>query len=150
LVIDNFFALSVEASGTPPDQSGAFKAYQTAQKAYTEAFLLGSPSKVVAAEILGKLIGAFVNGKPETLMRGLCTVGTPPEKRYALSQLTLELCKLSHTTDSLHLCLLELGLPFAVFDLCLEYDKKVYCTDASSKKGAIVSSAIGRQISEIM
>ena len=65
-----------------------------------------------------------MNGKPETLMRGLCTVGTPPEKRYALSQLTLELCKLSHTTDSLHLCLLELGLPFAVFDLCYSMIKR--------------------------
>ena len=200
LVIDDFFALSVEVAGTPPEQSGAFKAYQTAQRAYADASLLGSPSKDVAAETSGKLIGAFVNGKPETLSRGLCTVGAPPEKRYALSHLTLELCKLSHTTDSLHLCLLGawtsilcyrrpllallnhsfrlvstvdydpnhpklISLPrkvvcelvlvavlsvFAVFDLSAQYDEKIYCTDASSKKGAIVSSNVGRRVSEVL
>ena len=202
LVIDDFFALSVEDRGTPPEMSGAFRAYSLAQKAYSDASLLGSPSKDVAAETSGKLIGAFVNGKPETLQRGLCPLGAPPEKRYALSHLTFELCKLSHTTDSLHLCLLGawtsilcyrrpllsllnhsfrlvstkeydpnhpklLPLPrkvacelvlvstlavFAIFDLCAQYDHKIYCTgtDASKSKGAIVSAEVGPKLCEIM
>ena len=200
LVIDDFFALSVEDRGTPPEMSGAFRAYSLAQKAYSDASLLGSPSKDVAAETSGKLIGAFVNGKPETLQRGLCPLGAPPEKRYALSHLTFELCKLSHTTDSLHLCLLGawtsilcyrrpllsllnhsfrlvstkeydpnhpklLPLPrkvacelvlvstlavFAVFDLCAQYDHKIYCTDASKSKGAIVSAEVGPKLCEMM
>ena len=39
---------------------------------------------------------------------------------------------------------------FAVFDLCAQYDDKIYCTDASSKKGAIVSSPVGRRVSEML
>ena len=200
LVIDDFFALSVEPAGTSPEESKARKAYDIAQMAYSDSSLLGSPSKDVAAEKSGKLIGAFVNGKPETLARGLCTLGAPPEKRYALSHLTFEICKLSHTTDSLHLCLLGawvsilcyrrplmallnhsfrlvdiavydanrpklLALPrkvacelvlvatlavFAVFDMASKYDSKIYCTDASSKKGAIVSAEIEPRLIEVM
>ena len=200
LVVDDFFALSVEPVGTPPEKSRARLAYDLAQKAYGDASLLGSPSKDVAAETSGKLIGAFVNGKPETLARGLCTLGAPPEKRYALSHLTFEVCKLSHTTDCLHLCLLGawvsilcyrrplmallnhsfrlvniasydpnvpklLALPrkvacelvlvatlavFAVFDLASKFDRKIYCTDASSKKGAIVSTEIEPRLVEMM
>ena len=200
LVIDDFFALSVEEAGTLPHDSGAFRAYELAQQAYTDASLLGSPQKDVAAETSGKLIGAFVNGRPDTLARGMCTLGAPPEKRYALSHLTFELCKLSHTTDSLHLCLLGawtsilcyrrpllallnhsfrlvstlsydpcrprvIALPrkvacelvlvatlaiFAVFDLCAQYDEKIYCTDSSTRKGAIVSCSVGRRFSEMM
>ena len=170
------------------------------QRAYQSAGLLGSPAKDVDAETSGKLIGAFVNASPSTLDRGICTVGAPPEKRIALSHLTFEICKLSHTTDCLHLCVLGawvsilcyrrplmallnhsfrlvdmnsynpdrprlIPLPrkvacelvlvaslcvFAVFDLAADYDSKLYCTDASSHKGAIVSTPAGRRIVEVL
>ena len=200
LVIDDFFALSVEKIGTAADDSGARYAYDQAQRAYRDAGLLGSPQKDVMASSSGKIIGAFVNAEPSTLARGLCTVGSPPEKRIGLSHLTFEVAKLSHTSDSLHLCLLgawtsilcyrrplmallnhsfrlvdmnaynsespkliplprkvvcELVLvatlcPFAVFDLSAGYDDRMYCTDASSEKGAIVSTQAGKRICEIM
>ena len=200
LVIDDFFALSVERLGTAAEDSGARHAYDQAQRAYSSAGLLGSPQKDVMASSSGKIIGAYVKADPSTLARGLCTLGAPPEKRIGLSHLTFEVSKLSHTSDSLHLCLLgawtsilcyrrpmmallnhsfrlvdmsaynpespkliplprrvvcELVLvstlcPFAVFDLAAGYDEKMYCTDASSEKGAIVSTQVGRRISEIM
>ncbi len=37
---------------------------------------------------------------------------------------------------------------FAVFDLAADYDEKLYCTDASSTKGAIVSTTLSRQVVE--
>ena len=83
LVIDDFFALSVERAGCDRTSSVAHETFQTAQEAYRQAKLLGSPAKDVDAETAGKLIGAYVNAKPETLGRGLCTVGAPPEKRIA-------------------------------------------------------------------
>ena len=200
LVIDDFFCLSVEQAKSDRSTSRAHQGFQKAQEAYRDANLLGSPTKDVDAEQSGKIIGAFVNAKPETLSRGLCTVGTPPEKRIALSHLTFELCKLSHTTDCLHLCVLGawvsilcfrrplmsllnhsfrlvdinsydsdrpkiIPLPrrvacelvlvatlcvFAVFDLAADYDPKIYCTDASSSKGAIVSSVVGRRLAEVL
>lgn len=200
LVIDDFFALSVESRDCKREDSNAHKVFVKSQRAYKSAGLLGSPSKDVDAETSGKLIGAFVNAAPSTLDRGLCTVGAPPAKRIALSHLTFEICKLSHTTDCLHLCVLgawvsilcyrrplmsllnhsfrlvdmdaynpdrpqliplprkvacELAMVaslcvFAVFDLAAEYDPKLYCTDASSQKGAIVSTPAGRRIVEIL
>lgn len=199
LVIDDFFCLSIEEAGTLADDSAAHKAYLSAQDAYRVAGLLGSPQKDVTASPSGKIIGAFVNAEPQTLARGICTVGAPPEKRIGLSHLTLEVAKLSHTSDSLHLCLLgawtsilcyrrplmallnhsyrlvdlasydpnhpkliplsrkvvcELVLvatlcSFAVFDLAAGYNHKIYCTDASSTKGAIVSAEVGVRLSEV-
>ena len=200
LVIDDFFALSVEDGSCPREASQAHADFEKSQSAYRASSLLGSPTKDVDAARSGKLIGAFVNAEPATLARGLCTIGAPAEKRVALSHLTFELCKLSHTTDSLHLCVLGawvsilcyrrpmmallnhsfrlvdvtsynpdrprvIPLPrkvvcelvmvatlcvFAVFDLAAEYDPKLYCTDASSTKGAIVSTLPGRRIVEVM
>ena len=199
LVIDDFFCLAIEKAGTKAHDSAAMKAYQLAQTAYTKAGLLGSPQKDVTSSPSGKIIGAFVNAEPQTLARGLCTVGAPPEKRVGLSHLTFEISKLSHTSDCLHLCLLGawtsilcyrrplmallnhsyrlvdisaydpnhpklIPLPrkvvcelvlvatlfsFAVFDLAAPYDSRIYCTDASSTKGAIVSAEVGKRISEI-
>ena len=106
LVIDDFFAASVEEKGCANEDSLASKCYKTSSEAYAAADLLGSPQKDVTGANSGKLIGAFVNSEPATLARGLCAVGAPPEKRVAISFITLSLCQLVATTDSLHLCLL--------------------------------------------
>ena len=200
LCIDDYFCVSVEPSDADPKTSGAYKAYHKAQQAYRDKGLLGSPHKDIIAQESGKTIGAFVNSSQDARKRGLCTVGAPPEKRVALSFLTLMLCQLAYTTDSLHLCLLgawvsilayrrpimailqksfsvvnqndfdrdrprlvqlsrqvanELVLlsvlmPFAVFDLAAEYMEEVFCTDASSSKGAICSAPCSRDLHEVL
>ena len=200
LCIDDFFCVSVEPALSNPETSEAFKAYQTAQKAYKRRSLLGSPQKDIIAQEVGKTIGACVNSGAEARKRGLVTVSAPPEKRVALSFLTLMLCQLSHTSDSLHLCLLgawvsilayrrplmavlqksfslvnqnafdknrprlvrlsrqianELVLlsvlmPFAVFDLTAEFMDEIFCTDASSLKGAICAAPCRRKVHEVL
>ena len=106
LVIDDYFCISKEAAATPNDDSVAFEAYQTAQKAYNRYGLLGSPLKDVRCENEGRVIGAYVNSGQSARSRDLVTLGAPPAKRVSLSFITLHLCSMTHTTDSLHLCLL--------------------------------------------
>ena len=105
LVIDDYFAASIEDQGVASEETAAAECYRTCSRAYDEAKLLGSPQKDVTGMNSGKLVGAFVNSEPATLARGLCTVGASPEKRIALSFISLLLCQLRATTDALHLCL---------------------------------------------
>ena len=106
LVIDDYFAVSVEPNGVDNSESRARRCYDRAQEAYAATDLLGSPSKDVLGDNSGKIIGAFINSEPSTLARGLCTAGAPPQKRVSLSFITLAMCRLTHTTDVLFLCLL--------------------------------------------
>ncbi len=106
LCIDDFFCVSVEKLGSSMDTSRAKRAYDTAQLAYSRHGLLGAPQKDIISSDSGKTIGAYVNSSERARRYNLITVGAPPEKRVGLSFLTLQLCRLSHTTDALHLCLL--------------------------------------------
>eukprot|EP00438_Fugacium_kawagutii_P032989 Skav223990 [mRNA] locus=scaffold6785:46494:53610:+ [translate_table: standard] len=106
LVIDDFFALSVEQQSLPNGQSVAVHSYNKAQAAYSREKLLGSPEKDIKGENVGKVIGATVNSSQHALRRGLCTLGSPVSKRVSMSFITLALCQMSFTTDVLHLCLL--------------------------------------------
>ena len=47
-----------------------------------------------------------MNSSKKAAQLGVCTVGAPPEKRYGLSVMSLHVAQLSHTSDSLRLCLL--------------------------------------------
>ena len=105
LVIDDYFCVSKELAGTPNLSSTAYARYTAAQRAYGDHNLLGSPTKDVLAENEGKAIGAYVNSSSRARDRGLITLAAPAEKRLSLSFLTLQACALSHTTDSLHLCI---------------------------------------------
>ncbi len=105
LVIDDYFALSVELKSCPNDLSLAMKRYSAAQRAYGDHNLLGSPTKDVLGENEGKAIGAYVNSSSRATSRGLVTLSSPPEKRIAMSWLTLQACALGMTTDIFHLCL---------------------------------------------
>ena len=111
LVIDDYFCVSKEPASLPNNQSTAFKCYQTAQLAYDRHKLLGSPAKDVLCENEGKAFGAFINSGHAARSRGLATLSAPPEKRVSLylSFVTLHLCALTHTSDSLHLHLCILG-----------------------------------------
>lgn len=104
LVIDDFFSVSVDEKATPATQSRSHSAYTKAQEAYKDFELLGSPEKDVVAQPEGKVIGAYLNGGPQTVAQGVCTVGAPAQKRLALSFLTLQACALPYTTVSLHRC----------------------------------------------
>ena len=61
------------------------------------------------ARLLG--LSAFINSGHAARSRGLVTLSAPPEKRVSLylSFVTLHLCALTHTSDSLHLHLCILG-----------------------------------------
>eukprot|EP00435_Cladocopium_sp_Y103_P053730 s754_g17.t1 len=106
LVIDDYFAASIENKETDNLDSKAAACYVASQRAYEDADLLGSPAKDVRGDNEGKLVGAYVNSGKRALSRQLCTVGAPADKRIALSFLTLVLCGLTATTDTLHLCLI--------------------------------------------
>ena len=56
LVIDDFFALSVEARDCKREDSKAHRVFVESQRAYQSAGLLGSPAKDVDAETSGKLM----------------------------------------------------------------------------------------------
>ena len=105
LVIDDYFCISRELTGTPNQDSVAYARYAAAQRAYEDNNLLGSPAKDVLAENEGRAIGASINSSTRARDRGLITLAASAEKRLSLSFLTLQACALSHTTDSLHLCI---------------------------------------------
>ena len=103
LVIDDYFSIGISPKGTLGSPDAA--CFDTAQKAYSNHLLLGSPAKDIRGACQGKVIGAAINASDDALDRGLCTLGSPPEKRYGLAWLTLQICMLPYTTDVLHLCL---------------------------------------------
>ena len=105
LVIDDFFSVTIESDGTLPEHSQAYQDYLVSQQVYHKHRLLGSPQKDILGLPSGKIIGAWVNAEETTRRRGLATVSSPPQKRLGLSHVSLEVASLSHTSDSLHLCL---------------------------------------------
>ena len=106
LVIDDFFAVSVQPQDSDPGSSAAARSYRTAQEAYNQHSLLGSPQKDVISADEGRVIGAYLNSSSRALSRGVVTVASPPGKRLALSFLTFQVCQLGFTTDALHLCII--------------------------------------------
>lgn len=105
LVIDDYFAISVESASADPSSSEAFRSYQTSQEIYDRFQLLGSPHKDILAEHSGRVIGAWINSSSDTRARGLATVSAPAQKRLGLSHVSLKVAQLPATTDVLHLCL---------------------------------------------
>ena len=105
LVIDDFFSISIEEKRTGRVSRSA-KDFDRAQVAYQDFNLAGSPEKDIRDAHRAKVIGAEV-AADEVALRFHCpSVGSPAAKRFGLSWVTLQLCQLSHTTDSLHLSLL--------------------------------------------
>ena len=105
LVIDDFFAVSkvpMDFVGMTPDE----KVIRDAIKVYDQEKIVGSPSKDLFGERTAKVIGAHINGSDRALQRGICPLGAPSSKRYALAWITLQVCALAFTTDVLHVCLL--------------------------------------------
>lgn len=106
LVIDDYFALSSYPVSQKPSVTSDAKCFDTAQSCYSAHKLLGSADKDIRSSPTGKLIGAYVNGSDFARSRGVCPLGSPPEKRLALSWISFQAACLTHTTDALHLCLI--------------------------------------------
>ena len=106
LVIDDFYAVSVEKHGARASDSWSHGRLSRALDSYEHAALLGSPEKDLDAVDDGKVIGARLNSSKKALHQGVISVGAPLEKRLALSWITLQLVILGFSTDHLHLCLL--------------------------------------------
>ena len=104
LVIDDFFSIGISPIGatSKPD----VRCFDRAQQAYADHFVKGSPQKDIRGSSQGRVIGAAINAGEKAMSRGICSLGSPVEKRYALAWITLQICMLPFTTDVLHLCLL--------------------------------------------
>jgi hypothetical protein len=63
LVIDDYFAVSIQPK-LCSSQPRALLCYETAQRAYQDFDILGSPQKDVIGACEGKVIGAYINGPP--------------------------------------------------------------------------------------
>ena len=106
LVIDDFFAVSVCPVSSGGKHSKAALHHRRALDAYASEGLIGSPLKDVIDADCAKVIGGVLNSSPQARSQGVATLSTPFEKRLSLSWMLLQVSQLSHTTDSLHLCLL--------------------------------------------
>ena len=105
LVIDDYFAVAVvPRSLLVPSPAEA--CFRFSKDLYAKHDILGSDDKDITGARKAKLIGAVLDASPKCQDRGVVLVAALAEKRYSLSWVTLQLCQLSHTTDSLHLCLL--------------------------------------------
>eukprot|EP00438_Fugacium_kawagutii_P005252 Skav228634 [mRNA] locus=scaffold204:32195:36586:+ [translate_table: standard] len=200
LCIDDFFCVSVEDVATPPKDSVSAKRFLAAQGAYKSKRILGSPEKDVFAEETGKVIGAQLNSSARARSHGLITLGAPLQKKLSLSYVTLMICNLGYTTDSLHLCimgawvsmmmfrrptmsilnaafrfvdaqdvdasrpkvmrlsrkvteelvLVSILMPLMVSEISAPYHPKLYATDASSHRGAVVRCEPGLDLVEAL
>ena len=105
LVIDDYFSISVSdkhSEKITPD----VRCFNVAQDAYSRHHLLGSPSKDVVGQSVGRAIGAAIDAGPLAISKGVATLGVPCHKRYSLSWISLQICALNFTTDVLHACLI--------------------------------------------
>ena len=116
LVIDDFFSVAVTPRSllVTPDVLD----FDRAQVAYANEKLQGSPDKDIRGSSSGRVIGGFVNGERIATDNGIVGLGSPPEKRYGMSWITLQACQLPATSDSLHLSLLGGWTSMAMFRRC--------------------------------
>ena len=104
-MIDDYFAIAKIPRGLLVDDP-ALDCFERCKKKYKELGILGSDDKDVVGADEAKIIGAYVNGSSRATDKGHVLLSAPPAKRFSLSWLTLQISQLTHTTDSLHLCLL--------------------------------------------
>ena len=91
VVIDDLFAVSAEAIATVPSEaSESERIVRRAQQAYDKAGILGSPEKDTLGETVFAIAGAQIDSSPEAVSSGCVTVGSPVEKRLALSLVSLK------------------------------------------------------------
>ena len=124
LVIDDFFAVSVESMKQPtkgsrkegfvpyplPCSSSKDKTQSEcligkASKCYQKVGLIGSPEKDILGARLAKVAGAEIDSSLSTCSQGVVTLGAPAKKRMSLSLVSLCLAAMGCSSDSLHACI---------------------------------------------
>eukprot|EP00435_Cladocopium_sp_Y103_P046805 s630_g13.t1 len=101
LIIDDYFALSVDPKDAALDDSFASVALTTARETYERHELLGSVEKDIAAQSHFKAAGAEIDSSDEALKHGMVTVSAPRVKLLALSVLSLRVARLPVVTQKL-------------------------------------------------
>ena len=116
LVIDDYFAVAkIPIKGTQSDPAAAVRCLKESKDLFKRHDILGCDGKDVSGERKAKVIGAFLNASPQCPDRGHVLVSAPPEKRYSLAWLSLQLCQFTHTTDSLEfVCHIDVQAAFHV------------------------------------
>ncbi len=197
LVIDDFFALSIEDEDVGFGGSIAKARFDLATATYRQEGLKGSSHKDIIEAQKAKIAGAELDSTYETRKLGVVTLGCRVVKRLALAMVSQELVRLRATTDALHACLVggwvsalmfrrplmsvlfashrlvdsstldsscpkviplprdvaqELLLlailsPLMTSDLSVPLGDRVFCTDSSEAKGAVVSTKVSQTLS---
>ena len=106
LVIDDFYAISIEPPGSDPEASRAVKSLEVAATAYAKYELLGSTEKDVRGAEVAKVAGIEIDSSSRSRALGVVPAGAPRAKRLSLASLTLSVAALPSTTDTLHSCLM--------------------------------------------
>ncbi|CAE7860744.1 unnamed protein product, partial [Symbiodinium necroappetens] len=136
LVIDDFYAVSLESLDTPPERSRAVARLDLALEAYEKHRLLGSVEKNVRGSDCSRVAGAELDSSPGTRQLGLVTAGGTSPAPVPLTR---------GVSD-------ELGLaaalaPLAVADLAAPWDDHLYATDSSEEGAAIVCTPVSEATS---
>ena len=106
LVIDDYYAVSIEPLATPASETWSKQLLDRASPAYKKKAIVGSPEKDVVAAREAKVIGACLNHGVHAVQQNMTTVSAPAQKRLALSWISLQLASLRWTSDCLHSCLM--------------------------------------------
>ena len=106
LVIDDYFALSVEPIDMPAADTWSKHLLTKASSVYKSFGILGSIEKDVVASRQAKVVGAAINNGVDAVKQNMTTVASPAQKRLALSWISLQIASLRWTSDSLHSCLM--------------------------------------------
>ena len=106
LVIDDFYAISIERPELPPEASAAVGCLDKALLTYAEHGLLGSSEKDVRGADTARVAGAELDASPRTRQDGIIGAGALRSKRLSLASISLSLAALPSTTDVLHSCLM--------------------------------------------
>eukprot|EP00435_Cladocopium_sp_Y103_P039252 s133_g10.t1 len=94
LIIDDYFALSVESVSKPSINSFAASALAAARQIYADHKMLGCPEKDVEASDDFTAAGAEIRSTTACVQRGIVSVTAPWAKRMALSVLSLRAASL--------------------------------------------------------
>ena len=119
LIIDDFFTVSAEPRGFDKEQTEAYSSLVKARSVYEAYGIEGSSEKDIVAEDLFKAAGAEVNSTDVALDAGVCLVGSPISKRFALSALSLRAARLPSITPRLAARLAGNWVSVSLFRRCV-------------------------------
>ena len=138
LVIDDYFAVSVDKLSARQEVSPGEVAIDAALAAYEKEDVLGSPEKDVRGSSHFKVIGAEVNSSQQARSRSLTTVAAPAEKRLALAVLSMRVACLPVISSSLASRLAGNWTSVLMYRRCLTcLISKLYAFGTSKQKGEI-------------